>query len=156
MQLPVQLPERTDCLLWKSVNVWSKKTSVGQQRGAGDGANRVPQRGSGSAPSLGEKGSERKCGGNKRSERLTLSHQVPPRRIQRVIHAPSNIRAVRRTRAVLVDIRRTKLGLSVQPGVRAYIAPPPASRMVIPVHPALELAYYSRVRIEDVECLLGK
>jgi len=76
---------------------------------------------------------KRKLGnGNKRRKwGRTLGHQMPPRRIQRLVRAPGDIRAVRSTRTVLVDIRRAKRGLPVQSGIRAHIAPPPVSREVI-------------------------
>jgi len=82
--------------------------------------------------SLGGKEEIRTGNGNRRRKRgRTLGHQMPPRRIQRLVRAPGDIRAVRSTRAVLVDIRRAKLGLPVQSGISAHIAPPPVSREVI-------------------------
>jgi hypothetical protein len=120
----------------------------------------APQRAPGSIPFLGakKKESERKYREKGQSRRgRTMCYQMPPRRIQRVIRAPGNIRAVCSTRAVLVDIRGAELGLPVQAGERVYVTPPPASMWsVISVHSALEVAYYSRVRIEDVECLSRK
>jgi hypothetical protein len=94
-----------------------------------------------------KKESERKYREKGQSRRgRTLCYQMPPRRIQRVIRAPGNIRAVCSTRAILVDIRGAKLGLPVQAGERVYVTPPPVSMWsVISVHSALELAYYTHV-----------
>jgi hypothetical protein len=70
--------------------------------------------------------------GNRRRKRgRTLGHQMPPRRIERLVHTPGDIRAVRSARAVLVDICGAKLGLPVQPGIRAHVAPPPVLHEVI-------------------------
>ena len=64
---------------------------------------------------------------------------MPPRRIQWVVQTPADTRAVGITRTVLVEIRRTILGLCIQVRIRVYITPPPVSRAVIPVHSTLEL-----------------
>ena len=64
---------------------------------------------------------------------------MPPSRIQWVIQTPVDTRAVGITRTVLVEIRRTKLGLRIQVGICVDITPPPVPRAVIPVNFTLEL-----------------
>ena len=89
--------------------------------------------------SLSRKKEIRTGNGNRRRKRgRTFGNQMPPRRIERLVRAPGDIRAVRGTRAVLIDICGAKLGLPVQPGIRAHIAPPPVSHEVIRfAHPLL-------------------
>jgi len=137
MQSPVQLDWRIDCFHWKSLNACLKKERKHQPIDNQEllkliwGNSRTAKR-SGFDFISGGKKEIRTGNGNKGRKRgRTLGHQMPPRRIQRLVRAPGDIRAVRSTRAVLVDIRWAKLSLPVQPGIRVHIAPPPVLRQVI-------------------------
>jgi hypothetical protein len=55
----------------------------------------------------------------------TLSHEMPPRGVNRIVRAPpGDILAVCLTRVVLVDICRTERSLPIQSRERAHISPP--------------------------------
>ena len=58
----------------------------------------------------------------------TLSHEVPPRRVQLIVQAPpTDILAICRTRVILIYILGAKRCLPVKPGERIDVTPPPAS-----------------------------
>jgi hypothetical protein len=58
---------------------------------------------------------------------LTLSHEVPPRRVQRIVRAPpTDILAIGRTSVVLIYVRGANRCLPVEPGERIDVTPPPA------------------------------
>ena len=77
---------------------------------------------------------------------------MPPCRIQWVVRTPVDTRAVGITRTVLIEIRRTKLGLRIQAGRCVYITPPPVTRAVI--HPWINVVCNLRMSIEDFKCLV--
>src|ERR1700761_7971663 len=58
----------------------------------------------------------------------TLSHEVPPRRVQLIVQAPpTDILAICRTSVILIYILGAKRCLPVKPGERIDVTPPPAS-----------------------------
>jgi hypothetical protein len=93
--------------------------------------------------------SEGKRQSGRRCERgRTLSHEMPPRCIQGIIRPPpSDILAVRCTRIVLVDVRRTERSLRVQRGERVHIAAPTAFPGIILVYSIQGLVGNSRMGI---------
>ena len=85
----------------------------------------------------------------------TLGHQMPPRRVQRVIRAPLDARAVRFARAVLELIGRPKLRLRIEGAERIDVSEPAARQEVSTTswRAPLMSRGHSRVGVQDFERL---
>ena len=129
MHSPVQLGASTDCLYCKSLNVYlttnqRQLVSEYQRTEIPSTVTRLE------FASISATETVQKRGASRWGERvLTLSHEVPPRCVQRVVHTPpADTRAVGRTGVVLVHICGTKRGLPIERGEGADVTPPPAYR----------------------------
>lgn len=121
---------RAEVLPWKVLNFWTRVGSL-------------------SISAIEHVSSRRN---HKSRVKRTFCNKVPPRRVQRVVLAPRNIRAICLARTVLVRIRRTHCCLAVQRRVRADVAVPPVqnrSALLILLFPSGNI----RVRVEDIKGL---